>query len=99
MRHSTVHALTLLSLATAAFTLGCTDEKIVYRSGSNFPAPPAAAANFIGYYDASAKQTVCGSCHVDFQTRWVSTKHASAWNHLEASGQMQRSEERRVGKE
>jgi len=89
MRHSTVHALTLLSLATAAFTLGCTDEKIVYRSGSNFPAPPAAAANFIGYYDAAAKQTVCGSCHVDFQTRWVSTKHASAWNHLESSGQMQ----------
>ena len=73
-------------LVLAMLTAGCTSEKIVYRSGANFAAPPAAAANFIGYYDVTNKQTVCGSCHVDFQTRWSATKHASAWADLQASG-------------
>jgi predicted CXXCH cytochrome family protein len=69
-----------------ALAVGCTNEKIVYRSGTNFAAPPTAAANFVGYYDPTAKQTVCGSCHVDFQTRWSTTKHASAWTDLQTSG-------------
>ena len=29
---------------------------------------------------------MCGSCHVDYQTRWSQTKHASAWADLQASG-------------
>lgn len=58
----------------------------MYRSGTNFAAPPTAAGGFIGYYDVANKQTVCGSCHVDFQTRWSGTKHAAAWADLQASG-------------
>ena len=73
-------------LAAWVMSAACTTEKIVYREGTNFAAPPASAANFIGYYDAANKRTVCGSCHVDAQTRWASTKHASAWADLQASG-------------
>jgi predicted CXXCH cytochrome family protein len=64
----------------------CVSDKIVYRSGTNFAAPAAAAAGFIGYYDVPNKQTVCGSCHVDYQRRWFDTKHASAWANLQKSG-------------
>ncbi len=69
------------------FTLGsCVDEKIVYRNGPNFVAPPAAAASFLGYADEPTKQTVCGSCHATQQGNWVSTKHADAFATLENSG-------------
>ncbi|MCC7195085.1 MAG: hypothetical protein IT356_05965 [Gemmatimonadaceae bacterium] len=76
----------LAAIVLATLATGCTSEKVVYRSGTNFAAPPAAGANFVGYYDVAGKQTVCGSCHVDFQTRWSKTKHASAWADLQASG-------------
>jgi len=78
--------LDLVALTACAIMIGCTNEKIVYRSGTNFGAGPAAAANFIGYFDVANKQTVCGSCHIDSQTRWAATKHASAWADLQASG-------------
>ena len=76
----------MLAVAVAVIATGCTSEKVVYRSGTNFAAPPTAAGGFIGYYDVANKQTVCGSCHVDFQARWSGTKHASAWADLQASG-------------
>jgi predicted CXXCH cytochrome family protein len=68
------------------FAAACTTETVVYRDGVNFAAPPTASASFIGYYDVANKKTVCGSCHVDYQTRWSQTKHASAWADLQASG-------------
>lgn len=80
---STVGAL---MLATA---LGCVDEKIVYRDGPNFAAPPASAASFLGYSDEDNKATVCGSCHVTQQAKWKVTKHAGAFETLEKSGSMQ----------
>lgn len=76
----------ILALAALALTAACTSEKIVYRGGVNFASPPTAGASYIGYYDADAKQTVCGSCHVDFQTRWSQTKHSRAWADLQSSG-------------
>jgi predicted CXXCH cytochrome family protein len=76
----------LVAIATLVVVSTCsTTEKIVYRSGTNFDPPPAAAASFIGYYDVTAQQTVCGSCHVDYQTRWAATKHAKAWADLTAN--------------
>ncbi len=75
----------LLLIASA----GCVDEKIVYRDGPNYAAPPAAAASFLGYSDTTQKMTVCGNCHVGQQARWVSTAHASAFHTLETSGSMQ----------
>lgn len=68
---------------------GCVDEKIVYRDGPNFAAPPAAAASFLGYSDEVNKVTVCGNCHVGQQAKWKETKHASAFATLEKSGSMQ----------
>jgi predicted CXXCH cytochrome family protein len=76
----------MIAFVALTIAAGCTNEKIVYRSGTDFSAPPTAAASFIGYYDATNKQTVCGSCHVDFQTRWATTRHGSAWKDLQASG-------------
>jgi hypothetical protein len=78
--------LASIALTACAIAAACTSEKIEYRSGVNFAAPATSAASFIGYYDAANKQTVCGSCHVDYQTRWSQTKHASAWADLQASG-------------
>jgi predicted CXXCH cytochrome family protein len=75
----------VIALAACAIAAGCTSEKIEYRSGTNFAAPAAAAKSYLGYYDVANKQTVCGSCHVDYQTRWSQTKHASAWANLEAN--------------
>jgi predicted CXXCH cytochrome family protein len=71
-------------LATA-----CTSEKIVYRDAQLFAAPPAAAASFVGYSDTATTKTVCGSCHVEKQAQWQTTKHASAWKDLVASGSQQ----------
>ena len=68
---------------------GCVDEKIVYRDGPNYAAPPTAAASFLGYDDQTAKLTVCGNCHVGQQAKWKGSKHADAFATLEKSGQMQ----------
>ena len=79
-------SLMSLTLSALSFAAACTSEKIVYRDGTNFAAPPTAAASFIGYSDAANKRTVCGSCHVDAQTKWATTKHSSAWADLQSSG-------------
>lgn len=76
----------LLACLVAA---GCVDEKIVYRDGPNFAAPPSAAASFLGYDDQATKLTVCGNCHVGQQAKWKGTKHADAYATLEKSGQKQ----------
>jgi predicted CXXCH cytochrome family protein len=67
----------------------CVDEKIVYRDGPNFVAPPPAAASFLGYTVQSEKKTVCGSCHVSQQGKWTTTAHAGAFATLNNSGAMQ----------
>jgi predicted CXXCH cytochrome family protein len=73
-------------LVGAVVVASCSSDKITYRSQPSFTQPPAAAANFVGYADTTTKQTVCGNCHVDKQTEWAATKHASAWADLQASG-------------
>jgi predicted CXXCH cytochrome family protein len=72
----------------AALTLSasCVNDKIVYRETPNFTEPPAAAASYVGYSNTANKQTTCGNCHVDWQTKWIGTKHADAWKDLQASG-------------
>lgn len=82
-------AISGIALAVLVSTAGCVDEKIVYRDGPNFAAPPAAAASFLGYSDEAAKATTCGSCHVGQQAKWKATAHADAFKTLEASGSMQ----------
>ena len=61
---------------------GCSDDRIVYRNRPPFNPPPDASSGFLGYYDAFAKQTTCGNCHVDFQASWKGTRHASAYSTL-----------------
>jgi predicted CXXCH cytochrome family protein len=74
--------LTALLLGGASLA-ACKDT--VYRDRPPFNPPPTAAAGFLGYYDATAKKTTCGNCHVDFQGSWSQTKHASAWANLNAN--------------
>ena len=78
------------SLLTAAFITavsldGCANEKIVFQNRGPFNPPPDAASGFLGYYDATTKQTTCGNCHVDFQASWKVTKHAGAYNAVSTS--------------
>ncbi|HKG92616.1 MAG TPA: multiheme c-type cytochrome [Gemmatimonadaceae bacterium] len=78
-------AAALLALAA----LGCVDEKVVYRDAARFNPPSEAAAKFLGYHDAGAKLTTCGNCHVGPQAEWQETRHAGAWQTLQASGHAQ----------
>lgn len=74
-------------LAVAATAVACTDEKIVFRDAPRFQNPPASAGNYLGYTDTTAKQTACGSCHVEVQAQWRGTAHASAFATLPANAQ------------
>jgi len=76
--------LTTAFIATVSL-VGCAGDKIVFRDRAPFNPPPGAAAGFLGYYDAAAKQTTCGNCHADFQASWQGTKHASAYTTLNNS--------------
>ncbi|MDP3911716.1 MAG: cytochrome c3 family protein [Gemmatimonadales bacterium] len=78
------HATSMI-VAVALFG-ACTDERIVYRD-IRFNPPLDSVNGFLGYFDASTKQTTCGNCHVGVQGEWKDTKHADAWADLQASGQ------------
>lgn len=76
-------ALTAGLIVAAA--LSACGEDIVFRDRAPFNPPPDAASGFLGYYDATTKQTTCGNCHSSYQARWVQTAHADAWATLAAS--------------
>ncbi len=65
---------------------GCTDTEVVFRDREIFNPPPDATFNFLGYFDADAKLTTCGNCHVGQQSGWEQTGHAGAWEALQSSG-------------
>lgn len=82
-RHGYAWSTVLVFIAALG---GCVDERIVFREKPTFTEPPAAAAGYVGYSTTEVKQTTCGNCHVDWQTKWATTKHSTAWKDLEASG-------------
>jgi len=73
----------LLGIVIAIALQACTDEKIVYRPPIN---PPLDTAGFLGYFTVDTKLTTCGNCHVGVQAEWQTTRHAQAWDDLQASG-------------
>ena len=79
MRSRPVSSLRLLAILgfLPLLSIGCTDEKIVYREPFN--PPPDAEAGFVGYFTSSDKSTTCGNCHVDHENKWVETAHADAY--------------------
>jgi predicted CXXCH cytochrome family protein len=81
-------AVLLIGFAAGAVA-GCSDDRIVFRDREPFNPPPAAAEGFLGYYDASAKQTTCGNCHAGFQGEWRQSGHAGAMATLDGSGHAQ----------
>jgi predicted CXXCH cytochrome family protein len=85
LSNRTTIALSVLA-AAAALAAGCVDERIVFRDRELFTEPPTGSADFLGYTDEASKLTVCGNCHVEKQGQWEQTKHASAWEDLQASG-------------
>src|SRR5689334_2759579 len=88
MRSSRLSRVCCAVLQVSAFSLllgACVSTDIVYRN-SQFPQPKAEAKNFVGYSQTDTKQTACGNCHVDQQTKWSGTKHSHAWADLQASG-------------
>ncbi len=79
---SPLSAATALLLTVAV--LGCEDD-VVYQDRPPYNPPAAAAASFLGYYDAPTQKTTCGNCHADFQGSWAATKHAQAYNTLNSN--------------
>jgi len=77
---------TLAGVLALAVIQGCSDDEIVYRDREVFNPPPDASSGFLGYYDASAKLTSCGNCHVGVQTEWETTAHSDAYATLANSG-------------
>ncbi len=77
------------ALLVAVTFSSCTDETIVYRDRAPFNPPPDAASGFLGYYDATARQTTCGNCHAEKQATWVETKHANAAHTLDINDHAQ----------
>jgi predicted CXXCH cytochrome family protein len=73
-------------LLGAGVLASCTDEKIVFRDRELFDEPLPAAQGMLGYSDQAAGLTTCGNCHIDAQSHWETTKHAGAWETLQASG-------------
>lgn len=70
----------------AALAVGaCTTETIVFRDREPFNPPPSAAQGFLGYYTVNTKLTTCGNCHVGKQRDWVTTRHAGAYQTLNAN--------------
>ncbi len=64
----------------------CVDSEKIYTDRPVYDDPPSAAGGFLGYSNAEAKLTICGSCHVGRQAQWKQTAHYSAWEDLQGSG-------------
>ena len=81
----------LISLASigvvAALVGACTDT--VYQDRPAYNPPPDSTSGYLGYYNASEKQTTCGNCHVGQQGDWIQTGHSDAWDDLLQSGASQ----------
>jgi hypothetical protein len=73
------------AIGVVSVLASCATERVVYRNGRNFQAPSAAASGFLGYDDEASKLTVCGNCHVSHQGTWKDTRHAHAWQTLQAN--------------
>jgi len=88
LSHSQSRRPIWLTIAAVAVLVAgaCTKETITYRDRAPFNPPPDSVNGFLGYFDVSTKQTTCGNCHVGVQATWVNTKHAHAWEDLQASG-------------
>ncbi len=71
----------LTGAAVALLATGCVKDNTTSPSGVN-----AKDAAFVGYSNATTKQTTCGNCHVLKQQTWIQTGHANAWADLQASG-------------
>ncbi len=71
----------LVGAAAALLAAGCVKD-----STSPGGTKPLASSSFVGYSNATTKQTTCGNCHVLKQESWAKTGHAKAWSDLQASG-------------
>ena len=71
--------------ALLALLPACVDSEVVFQERPFFEDPPESAAGFLGYSDAEAGRTVCGSCHVGREANWTHTAHAGAWETLAAT--------------
>jgi hypothetical protein len=68
----------------------CVDESQVFESREFFPDDPEpAAGGMLGYLLETPNRPVCANCHATPSNDWVATKHAKAWDGLQASGSSQ----------
>lgn len=85
--HSFVgRVLLAATLGAVVLTGACTDDTLVYTDREALAAPADSGGGFLGYFNVAEQFTSCGLCHADEQASWIQTKHASAWEDLQASG-------------
>jgi predicted CXXCH cytochrome family protein len=69
---------------------GCVDKETAFVDKPALDQPTDSAFMFVGYVRPdSAKLTACGNCHATFQSSWMTTGHAEAWETLQGSGHAQ----------
>jgi predicted CXXCH cytochrome family protein len=72
--------------AASVLVAACLDTEKVFVNLPAYENPPSAAAGFLGYTDSQLKLPVCGNCHIGQHSEWKNTRHAQAWDDLQASG-------------
>jgi len=80
----------VLSIGISILAGACVDENQVFESREFFPDDPQpAAGGMLGYLIETPTRPVCANCHATPSNDWAETKHASAWEGLQASGSAQ----------
>lgn len=77
--------LACLVTLSLLFLGGCDLREIIEIENPSWDDAPVESLGYLGYDDADIKLTVCGNCHVDQQSQWQTTVHASAWAGLQTS--------------
>jgi sulfur relay (sulfurtransferase) complex TusBCD TusD component (DsrE family) len=73
-------------MAAVTALAACVRTEQVLVDIPNYDDPPTAAEGFLGYTNSESKTPVCGNCHVGQNAEWKGTRHANAWEDLQASG-------------
>ncbi len=80
-----------LALLGVVLVTACVQTETIFVERPLYEDAPTAAAGFLGYTNPTSKLPVCGNCHVGMNAEWKGTRHARAWQDLQANANRQAS--------